>query len=257
LSRHQRRFVALVERVDGMRAVHENAAALIASGLVHVDGRIVTNPRSRVARDAAIRIRRPHLLRGTAKLAPALERFTVPVAGRIALDVGAAAGGFTSALLDAGATRVYAVDAGWGQLRSSLRNDPRVIDLERHNVGDLDRTVVPEPIALVTIDVSYLALAAAVPELGAIDLDRACELVALVKPAFELGLSAAPTDPGTLRRALSAAASSIERAGWSVAGTMESPVRGSRGAVEFLIHARRAGAAGEPSTPGDDPRSAG
>jgi 23S rRNA (cytidine1920-2'-O)/16S rRNA (cytidine1409-2'-O)-methyltransferase len=243
LSKHRRRFVALVDLVDAIRAPGEDVIALIARGAVRVDGRIVTNPNARVPHDAAIRIRQPRRLRGAAKLAPALEQFAVPASGRVALDVGAAAGGFTSTLLEAGATRVYAVDAGFGQLRASLRNDPRVVDLERHNLGDLDRTVVPEAIEIVTIDVSYLALAAAVPQLEAVALDGNCDLITLVKPAYELHLGAAPTDPGSLARAVRQAATAIARSGWRVAGAMQSPVRGARGTIEFLIHAHRDGGA--------------
>jgi 23S rRNA (cytidine1920-2'-O)/16S rRNA (cytidine1409-2'-O)-methyltransferase len=108
-------------------------------------------------------LRTPQPLAGEAKLRAALAAFAPAVQGRIALDVGAAAGGFTRVLLEAGARRVYAVDAGFGQLLGSLRQDPRVVNLERTNLGVLDAALVPDPIELVTIDVSYISLASAVP----------------------------------------------------------------------------------------------
>src|SRR5579885_3286776 len=117
-------------------------------------------------------------LRGTIKLRAALAAFAVEVAGRVALDVGASTGGFTVALLEAGAARVYAVDAGFGQLLGRLRQDARVVNLERTNLAALE---LPEPIDLVTVDLSYLSIALAAPQ-----LPRAPELIALVKPMFEL-----------------------------------------------------------------------
>jgi len=202
-----------------------------------VDGFPVRNPASLIRRGASIRVRDERPLRGEAKLEAALAAFSVSVTGRVALDVGAAAGGFTRALLARGARRVYAVDAGHGQLAGSLRVDPRVVDLEATNLGELDRRLVPEPVELVTIDVSYLALAAAVPQLGRVELTRGAGLVALVKPQFELGLAQPPTDRAGLAEALDRATAGIEAAGWRVVGRIESPLRGSGGAVEFFVDA--------------------
>jgi 23S rRNA (cytidine1920-2'-O)/16S rRNA (cytidine1409-2'-O)-methyltransferase len=178
-------------------------------------------------------------LRGEPKLRAALSGFGVLVEGRVCLDLGAAAGGFTRVLLDAGATRVYAVDAGFGQLLGSLRQDPRVVNLEATNVGALDARVIPEPIEIVTVDVSYLALAAAVAQLDRIAIAPGAELIGLVKPMFELRLATAPVDPVLVEAATVRAAAGIAAAGWQVVGTMPSPVVGGRGAVEALLHARR------------------
>jgi 23S rRNA (cytidine1920-2'-O)/16S rRNA (cytidine1409-2'-O)-methyltransferase len=213
-----------------------DAAGLIRRGAVRVDGRIVTNPRSLVRAGAAIVVRDPPQLRGEVKLAFALRAFRVDVGGRIALDAGAAAGGFTSALLRAGAARVYAVDAGFGQLRGSLRRDPRVVNLERVNIGELTHALVPDLVDVVTLDLSYLAVARAVRELDGVRLARAAELIALVKPMFELQLAEMPRDANRLRRAVSRAAAGMTADGWSV---VRSPVEGSRGAVEFFVHAVR------------------
>ncbi len=178
-------------------------------------------------------------LRGEAKLGAALAGFDVRVAGRVCLDLGAAAGGVTRVLLEAGAARVYAVDAGFGQLLGSLRQDPRVVNLEATNVAALDGRLVPDAIEVVTIDVSYLALAAAVAQLDRITIAPDADLIGLVKPMFELRLATAPSDPMIVDAATERAAAGIVAAGWEVMGTMPSPVLGGRGAVEALVHARR------------------
>jgi 23S rRNA (cytidine1920-2'-O)/16S rRNA (cytidine1409-2'-O)-methyltransferase len=217
-------------------------AALVGAGEIEVDGFVVTNPQARVPATARVRRRRPSPLRGEAKLRAALTRFAVGVAGRIALDVGAAAGGFTRTLLEAGAQRVYAVDAGHGQLLGSLRQDPRVVNLEATNVADLDARLIPEPVEVVTVDVSYLSLTAAVAQLDRIELASGAELIGLVKPMFELRRATAPVDDAGLEAALQAAVAGVIAAGWHVVASMESPVLGSRGAREALLHARRPGA---------------
>ncbi len=178
-------------------------------------------------------------LRGEAKLRAALAGFDVRVSGRVCLDLGAAAGGFTRVLLESGASRVYAVDAGFGQLLGSLRQDPRVVNLEATNVAALDARRVPDAIEVVTVDVSYLALAAAAAQLDRITLAPGADLIGLVKPMFELRLATAPTDPTLVDAATERAAAGIVAAGWDVIGTMPSPVLGGRGAVEALLHARR------------------
>ena len=128
-----------------------------------VDGYPIHNPRSLVREGARIVLRVEAPLRGEVKLRAALGAFGVDVESRIALDLGAAAGGFTRVLLDSGASRVYAVDAGYGQLLGSLRQDPRVVVLERLNLGDLDPSHIPEAVDLITIDLSYLSLSQAFP----------------------------------------------------------------------------------------------
>jgi 23S rRNA (cytidine1920-2'-O)/16S rRNA (cytidine1409-2'-O)-methyltransferase len=165
--------------------------------------------------------------------------FGVAVAGRVALDAGAAAGGFTRVLVARGARRVYAVDAGFGQLVGSLRQDPRVVVRERTNLGGLDRRAVPEPIGLVTLDLSCLAVAAAAPQLGRLVLAAGAELVAVVKPIYELRLAGPPADPAVCGRAVRAAEAGLRAAGWRPCGAVPSPVRGGRGAVEALLHATR------------------
>lgn len=198
-----------------------------------------------VAPDASIVLRTPQPLAGEAKLRAAFAAFAPPLAGRVALDIGAAAGGFTRVLLEAGARKVYAVDVGFGQLLGSLRQDPRVVNLERTNLGELDTSFVPDPIDIVTIDVSYIALARALPQLDRVVLARDADLIALVKPMFELALAEPPSAEDVLAEALRRASAGIEAAGWAVVASIPSPVLGHHGAKELLVHARRTGPAGD------------
>lgn len=222
----------------------EDPADAIETGRVLVGGKPVLNPRARVAESAPITVEPELVLRGAAKLEAAISGFDVRVEGRIALDCGAAAGGFTSVLLDHGAERIYAVDAGFGQLRGELRQNPRVVNLERTNLGDLTTELVPDVLGLVTLDLSYLSIARGIHELDRVRLTPDAELVALVKPMFELALGRPPEDDERLGAAVTAARRGVEDAQWQVLAVRESPTRGGRGAVEFLLHARR-----EPSVP--------
>ncbi len=232
----------MVPILDALAAQHpglDDAVPAIAAGDVLVDGKPVLNPRARVPATASVVVRADPVLRGSAKLEAALERFDVAVEGRVALDCGAAAGGFTTVLLAHGAARVYAVDVGFGQLRGELRQDPRVVNLERTNLGDLTADLVPDTVDVVTLDLSYLSLTDAVAQLDRIRLSDDADLVALVKPMFELALAEPPTDDEQLTAAVATARAGIEATGWRVLADMESPTRGARGAVEFLVHARR------------------
>lgn len=235
------RFIALVERLHTFHPDLTDPAAVIRSGTVMVNGVIVTTPESRVPADAAIRLRRARPLRGQLKLAAALDAFDMPVRFRIAADIGASTGGFTLALLAAGARRVYAVDAGHGQLLGRLRLDPRVANLEATNVADLQRGLIPEPVEVVTVDLSYLALADAAPQLEALIIAPGADLVALVKPMYELSLAAPPGSAALRRKAVELAVAGFEQCGWRFCKAIESPVVGNRGSIEHLIHFRRPG----------------
>jgi len=212
-------------------------ARLIKEGAVLVNGVPAASPRSRVRADAAIRIRHPRLLRGTIKLAHALAAFGIDAARAVALNLGAAAGGFTQALLDAGAARVYAVDAGAGQLRGWLRADPRVISLERTNLARLGPHLIGESADLITMDLSYLAIADAIGQVDRQLLAPAAQLIALVKPTFELHAAALADQPQQVTAAAQAAARALGNHGWQVLGQQPSPILGSKGAVEVLLHA--------------------
>jgi 23S rRNA (cytidine1920-2'-O)/16S rRNA (cytidine1409-2'-O)-methyltransferase len=217
----------------------DDAAALIAGGAVLVDGVPVTSVRSRVRAGAHVSTRPARALRGAVKLRAALEAFDVSVSNRVALDVGAAAGGFTTVLLDAGARRVYAVDAGHGQLLGSLRQDERVVNLEAVNIAELNTTLVPDTIEVFSVDVSYLSLSAAVAQLDCLHIAPGAILIGLVKPMFELRAATAPSDRASLDAALAAASAGVIASGWEMRGWIDSPVTGSRGARELLLHAVR------------------
>ncbi|HEY8741420.1 MAG TPA: SAM-dependent methyltransferase [Candidatus Dormibacteraeota bacterium] len=230
------RSVLLANRVAKLWPA-DDAVALISTGRVRVDGLPVTNPRSMVRPGAVVTRAEASRLRGETKLAAALEQFAVQVPGLTALDVGASTGGFTRELLARGAARVFAVDVGHGQLLGSLRQDPRVVNLEGINVAHVSRQLIPNDIDLFTVDVSYLSLAEAARQLLTLRSSRASQLVGLVKPMFELRLGVAPTDPASLTAATVRAVEELRRSGWEVSGTMESPVRGARGAIEGFVHA--------------------
>jgi 23S rRNA (cytidine1920-2'-O)/16S rRNA (cytidine1409-2'-O)-methyltransferase len=228
----------------GFPALEDPGGAIVAGG-VAVDGRVNTNPSSVIGPGATVTLVAPTVLRGEAKLRAAVAAFDLRLHGQTALDVGASAGGFTRVLLEEGATRVYAVDAGHGQLLGSLRQDARVVNLEATNLGDLNVELVPEEIDIFTVDLSYISLTDAIPQLENVRIHPQCDLVALVKPMFELHLSRPPSDLAPLQHALQRACTGIEATNWSVQRWIDSPVTGAKGAVEFLVHAMR-GAATSP-----------
>jgi 23S rRNA (cytidine1920-2'-O)/16S rRNA (cytidine1409-2'-O)-methyltransferase len=230
-------LVALITLLQRRFPGLDDPARLIKEGAVLVNGVPAQSPRTRVRADAAIQIPQPRPLRGTIKLTHALTAFGIAASGAIALDLGAAAGGFTQALLDAGAIRVYAVDAGAGQLRGWLRADPRVINLERTNLARLGPHLITEPANLITMDLSYLAIADAIGQLDRQMLAPAAQLIALVKPTFELHAATLADQPQQVTAAAKTAARALEDHGWQVLGQQPSPILGAKGAVEIFIHA--------------------
>jgi 23S rRNA (cytidine1920-2'-O)/16S rRNA (cytidine1409-2'-O)-methyltransferase len=233
--RARRRFVRLIDVVGSDAGV--DPSEVIRSGQVTVNGLIVRNPRAVVPADARVARLPPPLLRGTVKLRAALRFFRVTVAREVCLDVGAAAGGFTAALVEAGAARVYAVDAGYGQLRGWLRQHPRVVNLERTNLADLSAEIVPEPVGLVCLDLSYLPLGEALPQLRGLPFAHHARLLALVKPTFELKAASLVVDPYDVERARRSAEAGAARAGFHVVGYSEPMVTGAKGAVELFLYA--------------------
>lgn len=238
MSKPRRARFVLLESLLALRRP-DVAPTAIPSGLVVVDGRVVTNPNARVRLDASVKVNAHTRLRGDIKLSHALDSFGVTVARRIAVDVGASAGGFTTALLDRGARRVYAVDVGVGQLLGRLRADARVVNLEGINLADLTLSLIPAAVELITMDLSYLALADAIPQLESLRISAAADLVVLVKPTFELkraGLAATADDLTEATERLWWAGQS---SGWRPVATCAAPRTGRRGAIESFIHARR------------------
>jgi 23S rRNA (cytidine1920-2'-O)/16S rRNA (cytidine1409-2'-O)-methyltransferase len=231
---------ALVDLLAQQRPELVDPRSVIEAGEVLVDGVIVTNPNSQVRPDAAVVVKQAKELKGEAKLAAGLDAFSAPVdiEHKVCLDVGASTGGFTTELLRRGARFVYAVDAGHGQLMGSLRQEPRVRNLEATNASELDANLIPQAIDVVTIDVSYSPLRVIVPDITQrLQWSPAAVMVALVKPMFELQAASLPTERSDLERAVNAGQQAINSAGWHVDQAIESPLRGNGGAVEFFIRA--------------------
>jgi len=231
--RSQRRFVRVVDRI-GAESTTDAVAAIVA-GLVTVNGLIVTNPEALIASDAVVAVTPERVLRGTGKLRAAFRGFPAVVSGRVCLDVGAAAGGFTAALLEADAKRVNAVDVGYGQLVGWLRQDARVVNLERTNLADLSEGLIPEPVEVICLDLSYLALSDAIPQLTWLDLADDAQLLALVKPTFELHAPSMITDGQAVDRAVAAPKVAAGSNGWSMDRRIV-PVQGRGGAPEMFIY---------------------
>lgn len=181
----------------------------------------------------------PYVSRGGHKLAAALDAFDIDPAGSICLDVGASTGGFTDVLLQRGASRVYALDVGRGQLAESLRHDPRVVSMERTNARRLTASTLPEPVALATIDVSFISLGLVLGPV-AVTLTPRGHIVALVKPQFEAGRGR--TDHGVVRdpaihlEVLERTVETARSAGLGTRAVIASPLTGPEGNREFLVH---------------------
>ena len=234
--------VTLVER--GLFESRAKARAAIEAGGVYVAGVLATRPSALVDDDTPMEATPAHpwVGRGGVKLDHALTLWDIPVAGRTVLDVGASTGGFTQVCLARGAAKVFAVDVGHGQLHAALRDDPRVVDLEGVEARSLSRIVVPDPIHLIVVDVSFISLAKVLPAPLALSGEGA-DVIALVKPQFEAGPAAVGKgglvrDPAARAAALASVAAFLDAAGWPVQATAPSPIQGGDGNHEFLLWAR-------------------
>jgi 23S rRNA (cytidine1920-2'-O)/16S rRNA (cytidine1409-2'-O)-methyltransferase len=236
----QRLDKLLVER--GLAPSREKAQALIMAGQVVVGDHAASKAGQQVAVDADIRIKGdvlPYVSRGGVKLRKALDEFGVDVTGVVALDVGASTGGFTDCLLQAGAARVIAVDVGYGQLAWKLRQDPRVISIEKSNI----RYLTPEKLDAVpdmaVIDASFISLAKVLP--ATVRLVRpGGRIIALIKPQFEVGKGEVGKggivrDPAAHEKAIEGVRLAAKELGLSIAGLCDSPITGADGNREFLI----------------------
>jgi 23S rRNA (cytidine1920-2'-O)/16S rRNA (cytidine1409-2'-O)-methyltransferase len=233
----------LVER--GLVDTRARAQALVLAGKVRVGegdaARADRKPGDLVAPNVALELAAPppYVSRGGHKLAAALDEFGIHPAGRTCLDVGASTGGFTDVLLQRGATRVYALDVGRGQLAEALRADARVVAMERMNARTLTRTTLPEPIDLATVDVSFISLRLVLGPIAS-TLRPGGEIVALVKPQFEAGRHevrrGVVRDPAVHRAVLEAVARHAMSIGLAPLGAIASPITGPEGNREFLIH---------------------
>lgn len=230
----------------GLAESRAKARAAIEAGGVTVDGAPARAAAQSVSDDAVVAYADAHrwVGRGALKLDHALSIWPVAVEGRTVLDIGASTGGFSEVCLERGATRVYAVDVGSGQLHPRVAGDPRVINLERTDARDLTPVLIPEPPQLIVCDASFIGLAKVLPAALALAAPDA-DLVTLVKPQFEMD-SRANVGRGGVVRDADARQASLNRVcawlagqGWTVRATTESPIAGGDGNLEFLLWASR------------------
>ena len=238
------------ERLDklvmerGLAPSRERAKALIMAGQVVVDDHLADKAGLMVPTEAQIRLKGeplPYVSRGGLKLAEGLERFGIDVAGLCAVDVGASTGGFTDCLLQRGARKVFAVDVGYGQLAWKLREDPRVVNLEKTNIRYLE--ALPEPPDLAVIDASFISLDKVLPPTLRLIKEEGT-VVALIKPQFEVGRGqvgkgGVVRDEKKHREVVEGIADLAQGLGLSVLGVCDSPILGPKGNKEFLIHLKK------------------
>jgi len=233
----------------GLAASRERARALIMAGDVLVAGRPETKAGTLVDPAAEIALRvadHPYVSRGALKLVKGLDQFAIDPGGAVALDIGASTGGFTDVLLRRGAARVYAIDVGYGQLAWSVRQDGRVVVLERENARTIDPARVPEPCDLAVIDVSFISLTLVLPRVRELLRPPAGKpIVALVKPQFEVGRErvgkgGVVRDPEVRRGAVDKVRTWAAAHGFTAGGDVESPITGPAGNVEYLLLLRTA-----------------
>lgn len=237
----------------GLAPTRARAQAIVLAGDVYVRGMRVDKAGTLVAPDTEVEVRasrNPYVSRGGIKLAGALDAFGLAVTGLRCLDLGASTGGFTDCLLQRGAARVVAVDVGYGQLAQKLRDDPRVVVMERTNARELDAAAVGGAADLTVVDASFIGLAKLAAAIARCTREGG-QLVALVKPQFEVGREHASRGRGVVRDetlradAIAAAAESIRAAGFELLGQADSALPGPKGNREAFVHARRV-----PTSPG-------
>ena len=214
----------------------KTANAWIMAGKVRIGNDYRTKSGELISTDAEVEVSgldERYVSRGGEKLESALARFSVPVGGCAVLDAGASTGGFTHCLLQHGARRVYAVDVGFGQIRGVLTADPRVTNLERTNISDLDREHFVEPLDLCVADLSYLSVVDSLPVLAAL-FDGPPLIVHLIKPLFESVLPQESSDLAIISRIFPKIAEAARGAGLAMCDLIASPILGRSGTVEFF-----------------------
>jgi len=241
LPRAHKERLDCVLAAQGLVPSREAAARTVLAGGVSVDGIMVDKPAKLVSLDARIEIVRPALYvsRSGDKLAAALDTFHIDPRGTIGLDVGCSTGGFTDCLLQRGARRIYAIDVGYGQFAWRLRQDSRVVLLERTNIRYVDRAAIPEPIDLAVIDVSFISLTLVLPAVVHL-LNSAAVIVALVKPQFEVGKGQVGRggivrDDAQREAVTEKVIHCAAQLGFQLTGVLDSPVIGRKGNREILV----------------------
>lgn len=234
----------LVQR--GLVMSRERARALILAGKVIVDDHRVDKAGAQVHVDSDLRLKGediPYVSRGGLKLEKALREFTVIVRDKIAIDVGASTGGFSDCLLQFGAKKVYAVDVGYGQLAWGLREDPRIVNLERSNIRHLQPSQLDDIPTLAVIDASFISLAKVLPNTLSLLTDDA-EVIALIKPQFEVGKGqvgkgGVVKDRSLHDQVVQQICNLVTELNCQVLGITESPILGPKGNREFLIYLQK------------------
>lgn len=235
----------------GLAPTRAKAQALVLAGVVYLGDQRVDKSGTLVDEEAPLTVRgssNPYVSRGGLKLAGALDTFHVDVRGKRCLDLGASTGGFTDCLLQRGAVRIAAVDVGYGQLAHKLRTDPRVLVLERTNARSLTPEAIEGAADLTVVDASFIGLGKLLDAI-ALCTREGGELLALVKPQFEVGREVASRgkgvirDPEARRSAIEGVVSETRSAGFTILGECDSTVPGPKGNVEAFLWARRTGAA--------------
>ena len=227
----------------GYTESRERAKTTIMSGLVFVNGQRADKPGMPVAPDAKIEVRGeaiPFVSRGGFKLDKALQVFPIDPSGKSCIDCGASTGGFTDVLLQHGAAKVYAVDVGYGQLAWKLRNDPRVVNLERTNLRYVTAEQIPELLELAVMDVSFISIRLVLPAVKAL-LVPGADLVCLIKPQFEagreeVGKKGVVRDSGVHCQVIRSILDFAPQIGLSVMGLDYSPIKGPEGNIEYICH---------------------
>lgn len=240
----ERLDVLLVKR--GFFPSREKAKRAIMEGLVYVDKAISDKAGMPICTDARISIKQtcPYVGRGGLKLEKALENFNIDLQGKICMDVGASTGGFTDCMLAAGALKVYALDVGYGQLAWKLRNDPRVINIEKCNFRYFDSSLLGEEPEFITIDVSFISLYHILPVAFSI-LKPEGGMVALIKPQFEagreeVGKNGLILNPKIHESVINKVVNMATGSGFEVSGLTHSPIRGAKGNIEYLLYLNKA-----------------
>ncbi len=238
-AKKQRLDVFVLEK--GLVPSRQRAKAMIMAGKIMVNNRPITKAGHLVGSDEQIEIRgfdMPYVSRGGLKLEGALRRFDLKLQNKVCLDVGASTGGFTDCLLQNGAARVYAVDVGYGQLAWKLRQDPRVVVIERTNIRHIRKETISEPIDLATIDVSFISLKIVIPVVKTFLKDKAI-ILALIKPQFEVGRDqvgkgGVVKDPALHKAVIHRLAAHFEALGLTCETVIPSAIRGPKGNREFF-----------------------
>jgi len=230
----------LIER--GLVTTRQQAIGLILSGNILVDGIKIEKAGKAVPEDAEIVVKETlrYVGRGGLKLEEAIRSFNLNVKDKSAIDIGASTGGFTDCLLQHGAKKVYAVDVGYGQLHWRLRQDPRVINIEKTHILKFDWRLIQDPIDIATVDLSFISVTRIFPVLCE-HLQQSATVIILVKPQFEVGKGEVGKggivrDKDKIQKAVDKVISHAVKAGFKVRGLINSPITGQKGNIEYLLY---------------------